>query len=108
MSDEYWDKVSNWQPENLREYDRHGTGVASVALGERYGVANRANLVMIKMSNGVRTGARQIEQEITYEGFSAATKIFWEEYEARKTEEDNKGFVVNISFGKTSYEGRMA
>ncbi|KAF1980799.1 hypothetical protein K402DRAFT_265780 [Aulographum hederae CBS 113979] len=38
-------------PEDMTDYKNHGTGVASVAGGLRYGVASKANLCLIKISN---------------------------------------------------------
>ena len=40
-----------WPPENDHtDYDGHGTMVASVAAGQRYGVASNAHLVLVKVA----------------------------------------------------------
>lgn len=45
---------NGWNP-GLREYEGHGTPVASVAVGKNLGVASKANMVLVKNANGMST-----------------------------------------------------
>lgn len=45
---------SLWAPEDITDYDGHGNLVASVAAGEKHGVASNANLFLIKVKNAAK------------------------------------------------------
>ena len=48
-------EYTDWS-ETEQHYLGHGTSVASVAVGKNFGVASKANLIMVKMFNGISTG----------------------------------------------------
>jgi hypothetical protein len=46
-------------PEDLTDYNDHGTGMAAATAGTRHGIANTANLYLIKVVNAKRSNNNQ-------------------------------------------------
>ena len=66
---------TGWNPFSQR-YDGHGTGVASLAAGKNLGVASKANIVMVKFSNGRATHQPPPAPPFV-EGIPAASGFHW-------------------------------
>jgi subtilisin family serine protease len=88
-------------PEDMTDYNGHGTAVASVAGGISQGVASQANLVIIKFRNAAAQagiGRNQI-RGVT----SAALRDAWDyainDVIARRSNGDTGKFVINMSYG---------
>ena len=89
-------------PEDMTDYNGHGTAVASVAGGISQGVASQANLVIIKFRNAAADaviGRNQI-RGVT----AAALRDAWDypinDVIARRNNGDTGKFVINMSYGK--------
>jgi subtilisin family serine protease len=89
-------------PEDMTDYNGHGTAVASVAGGITQGVASQANLVIIKFRNAAAAagiGRNQI-RGVT----SAALRDAWDyaisDVITRRSKGDTGKFIINMSYGK--------
>jgi subtilisin family serine protease len=89
-------------PEDMTDYNGHGTAVASVAGGVTQGVASQANLVIIKFRNAAAAfgvGRNQI-RGVT----SAALRDAWDfaisDVITRRNNGDTGKFIINMSYGK--------
>jgi subtilisin family serine protease len=89
-------------PEDMTDYNGHGTAVASVAGGASQGVASQANMVIIKFRNAAAqagVGRNQI-RGVT----SAALRDAWDyainDVLTRRNNGDTGKFVINMSYGK--------
>jgi len=94
-------------PEDMTDYNGHGTAVASVAGGISQGVASQANMVIIKFRNAAAqaTVGRNRIRGVT----SAALRDAWDyainDVITRRNNGDTGKFVINMSFGK--FHGRQ-
>lgn len=93
-------------PEDMTDYNGHGTAVASVAGGISQGVASQANLVIIKFRNAAADaviGRNQI-RGVT----AAALRDAWDyainDVIARRNNGDTGKFVINMSYGKVELQ----
>lgn len=59
-------------PEDLTDYNDHGTGMAGAAASTRYGIASMANLYLIKFQNAQRVGNQLIVTQTTTEAMDDA------------------------------------
>ena len=88
-------------PEDMTDYNGHGTAVASVAGGISQGVASQANLVIIKFRNAAAQAGVGINQlrGVT----SAALRDAWDyainDVISRRNSGDAGKFVINMSYG---------
>lgn len=88
-------------PEDMTDYNGHGTAVASVAGGISQGVASQANLVIIKFRNAAAQAGVGINQlrGVT----SAALRDAWDyainDVISRRNNGDAGKFVINMSYG---------
>lgn len=89
-------------PEDMTDYNGHGTAVASVAGGISQGVASQANLVIIKFRNAAANaviGRNQI-RGVT----AAALRDAWDyainDIIARRNSGNTGKFIINMSYGK--------
>lgn len=103
-----------WGPEDITDINGHGTLVASIAAGSSYGVASRANLVMVKFRNaGMNpnkdpddpddpTARRLIPRGVTDSALEAAfTWVFGDVARERKKNQDpSQRFIINMSYGR--------
>lgn len=88
-------------PEDMTDYNGHGTAVASVAGGISQGVASQANMVIIKFRNAAAQAGVGINQlrGVT----SAALRDAWDyainDVISRRNNGDAGRFVINMSYG---------
>ena len=88
-------------PEDMTDYNGHGTAVASVAGGISQGVASQANMVIIKFRNAAAQAGVGINQlrGVT----SAALRDAWDyainDVISRRNSGDAGKFVINMSYG---------
>ena len=88
-------------PEDMTDYNGHGTAVASVAGGISQGVASQANMVIIKFRNAAAQAGVGINQlrGVT----SAALRDAWDyainDVISRRNNGDAGKFVINMSYG---------
>ncbi|GAB7326239.1 hypothetical protein MBLNU13_g10227t1 [Cladosporium sp. NU13] len=88
-------------PEDMTDYNGHGTAVASVAGGNSQGVASQANMVIIKFRNAAAQAGVGINQirGVT----SAALRDAWDyainDVISRRNNGDTGKFVINMSYG---------
>lgn len=89
-------------PEDMTDWNGHGTSVFSVAGGVNKGVASGANFVVVKFRNAAANsviGRMQIRQ-VT----GAALRDAWDysinDIIRRRAEGDTGKFVINMSYGE--------
>jgi subtilisin family serine protease len=89
-------------PEDMTDYNGHGTAVASVAGGINQGVASQANLVIIKFRNAAtraNVGVRQL-RGVTGAALRDAWNHAIDDVIIRRNNGDTGKFVINMSYGK--------
>jgi subtilisin family serine protease len=98
-----------WAPDNIRDWNGHGTAVASVADGITHGVASKADLVLVKFRNFSRNPnpggqipwhAREAMSSALDLAFELITRDVLDQREAGNTGK----FIVNLSYGKFNSE----
>lgn len=91
-------------PEDLTDYNGHGTAVASVAGGIKQGVASEANLVIVKFRNAAtrpQIGRQQL-RGVTSPALRDAWDYCINDAIDRKNRGDTGKFVINMSYGEIS------
>lgn len=95
---------SLWAPDNMTEYNDHGTLVASMAGGLTYRVAPGANFVLVKFRQAAKnpfgSSGRYLYRQVTNLAIQNAWS--WAIYDAMsKRRNGNTGkFIINMSFGE--------
>ena len=93
-----------WAPEDMTDYNGHGTSVASVAGGATHGVASRANLVLVKFKQVARNADNPDSDRWHYRKSTlAAIQWAWDwvivDVLERQSNGDTGKFIVNLSYG---------
>lgn len=65
-------------PEDLTDYNDHGTGMAAAAAGTRHGIASMANLTLIKVVNARRSNNQWLSGSLTPEAMDDALSHIFE------------------------------
>jgi subtilisin family serine protease len=89
-------------PQDMTDYNGHGTAVASVAGGIKQGVASQANLVIVKFRNAA---TRPSVGQLQIRGVTAAAlRDAWDycinDAIRRRNGGDTGKFVINMSYGE--------
>lgn len=89
-------------PEDMTDYNGHGTAVASVAGGVNQGVASQADLVIIKFRNAAATRFNpdrlQIRQ-VTAPALRAAWDYAFSDIKAQREKGYKGKAIINMSYG---------
>ncbi|KAK4543623.1 hypothetical protein LTR36_005268 [Oleoguttula mirabilis] len=93
-----------WAPEDITDYNGHGTGVASVAGGIEYGVASKANLVLVKFRQAATNPYKPDSEEYKLRGVTEpALQWAWDwiinDVLEKRTDGNTGKFIVNMSYG---------
>jgi subtilisin family serine protease len=88
-------------PEDMTDYNGHGTAVASVAGGITQSVASQANLVIVKFRNAAAQAGVNINQirGVTAAALRDAWDYAIDDVIKRKNNRDTGKFVINMSYG---------
>lgn len=95
-----------YAPEDLTDYSGHGTHVASVATGGVYGVASKADLVIVKFRNAavnpfnLGTG-RFLTRGVTQVALLDAWSWIINDVADQKQKGNAGKFFINMSYGKS-------
>lgn len=95
----------NMAPDDIKCYTRfgHGTHVASIAGGLKYGVASKANLVLVKHKSAAinpRGSGEYINRMVTDEAMENAWNWIVEDVLRKRAAGDKGKFIINMSGGK--------
>lgn len=92
-----------------KDYTGHGTGVAAIAGGTNFGVASKANLHLIKMSQRVRrfkVNPKPNEDKVedvpaysSYQTVAWSIRAVFEHWDSLEERKPPNGAVVNLSIG---------
>lgn len=90
-------------PEDMTDYNGHGTAVASIAGGVTRGVASQADLVIVKFRNAAAAsfnpGRLQIRQ-VTAPALRAAWDFAFSDIMAQRANGYTGKAIINMSYGK--------
>lgn len=91
-----------WAPEDITDYDGHGTAVASVAGGRVHGVASKANLVIVKFRNAALAPLASKNGFEVQSPNLVALLYAWDwiinDVAEQREEGNDGGFIINMSY----------